>query len=179
MGGAWASEGPRTPDVGHSLGKRTGAQQETGGAASREPPQGDASTGGPGPPKLCPGQEWLTTICFQGPLSLEPRWRLRPGRAARFPGGAIPRIPRARLRPPPQAVQGLHLSFSVGPAPEPPDIAASGTRPDDSPRSRTKAGRRWPGRDMVRPEGGRPRGSVYTGKPGADSAWFSARGPTG
>lgn len=91
--------------------------------------------GGPGPLRLHPGDEWPARVCLQGPLVLEPGWRLRQGRldAGPYPSGAIPRTPRACPASPLQAVPGPRPFFPADPAAGPPDVPALGAGPATHP----------------------------------------------
>lgn len=125
-GGMWACVGPRAPTWNTPWGRK----QEP----SREP---EALSGG------CPkGQASVVAQAPSSSVCPSPRG-LGDQKACSFPNNIIPGPPRACLG----HTHGLAL--------EPPAIPASGAGPDDSPRSKTRAGRRWLGRGMVRPEGAR------------------------
>lgn len=138
--GLHGTKGP--PRLEHPLGKEAGDQQGSRGPLPGECPQGEAP--------------WVTQAPSGSMQSkgtdVPPRpSHLGPGRADVFPGGTIPRTPKA------------HPGVPHGLAPKPPASPASGAGPDDSPRSRTRVGRRWLGRGMVRAEGARPGAMLALG----------------
>lgn len=122
---AWVCEGLRIPDMGPSPERKTEVQHYSGGAAA----------GWARPSQAPPRWRVPARVCLQGPLVLEPGWRLGQGRldAGPYPSRAIPRTPRACLAFPLQAIPGPCPSFPADPAASPPDVPALGAGPATHP----------------------------------------------
>lgn len=134
-GGGWVLAGGLLVRVGQSTPGPGGAGCRSGGGVhvSRK-----LTRNCPWPLRLHLVQEWRTGVPFWGPLALGPGWTLGPDGAEFLPLLPWGSPPKAHPAPPhpPQATQSLAPLMG---------------RPDDSPSSRTRAGRRWPGRRMVGP----------------------------